>query len=1121
MPIQDERKISLKVPIIPELDPRATKKVIKDTTDLIKRLSAAKVDFKELGRLSNANIKQINDMSKAAGVFASRLTKGAKESFSKIQELGQELEEAFKGADALNKLAKTARTKAAKSDIEKRQIIQSRLISGLNKQISVAQSQFSKYGNEMTKVQRSQQRYHKNIEQMSKFSGKDMRDGLKAGLRQMFSGGKGAGLSGAGGIVTSLGRGAAGAVSRKNLSGAAAGGQGGANSMLAMRSISMAAGSLAGIAVVMGTLIKLIQMASEHQAKLNKTMIDGMGTANDFTKSTESYGSAISDVRNAAIDSTRALLGFGVNSEMALKTINSFAKEATGSIVQTRNELVKMGGGDIQKGMTLFSKSAIAYGKALGMEMTEVGSMMGNFVGELGYSTTTVTSLMSDIVSTAATSGMPVYKFMDIFRQTIPHVELFSNRMEELAGTIKLLSKSMSPEQVKEFMGAWSQGLKYDSFSSRLKKTLVGGVGQTNALLQKGFAERASVMASQLGDDLGGEFQAAFKSGDMKKAYGVIASAKSRGVGNPALFGQMTQLMQSEQARRTGGALGTATAAKGASMMEQVRMAKLQQKTITGTNVGISGIDEHVMEQLGYSPQQIASLNAFDATMQENKTTLKTYGATTSKSINDALVKIIARSKGIDESQVTREDMSKATEDQISAASELSVKQEKTELTALDLAAKQYTETTSVSDILQNVIAYWLEKIFQFMQPIVDGINKMFGWMSGSDKQREASKSITAWQANIDSMGGSKDFKAQMGLASKALQSDVSAGKTGRELGQSIGKTMDYVDPKRIASSTDIQDYLRGRAKATGATGMEVHELSNAVTDAMAAGDMGKAFGALADFGGDDQGEMLEFAKLLATKYGVSDAAAGADPGRRSGTSAVAQVGGVSDLNKAEGREVTDTQNVEALGVLTGANRGDAAGSTPLTDSIESGVANEGVEAHLADQTKQAEDQNKNLAKLDKKMATGVRVDASDKTQKVINTATLDAFRIALTEFAIHNARMQASPEYAQSFLDADKGIVGTGKTLGALATTEGTTSDDVFSTLGTKHDGGPVSANGAYRLLKGEHVLSQRAMSNIASGASSVSPVHAEVHLHGTNIGPMQAQRLVESALGNVLRRH
>src|SRR5690606_983011 len=159
-------------------------------------------------------------------------------------------------------------------------------------------------------------------------------------------------------------------------------------------------------------------------------------------------------------------------SEGALKVINKFAKESTGSLIQTRNELIKLGDGDIQAGVTKLARNALAYGKALGMEIDQVGSMMGNFVGEVGYGAQNVQGIMGDIVSAASTSNMPVHKFMDIFRQTIPHLELFTNRIEELAGTIKLLSKNMSPEQVKQFMSAWSGGLGKDDFKSRLKKTL-------------------------------------------------------------------------------------------------------------------------------------------------------------------------------------------------------------------------------------------------------------------------------------------------------------------------------------------------------------------------------------------------------------------------------------------------------------------------------------------------------------------------------------------------------------------------------------------------------------------------------------------------------------------------
>lgn len=1124
MPTSDERKVSLKMMMTPVFDEKAGKKAIRDATELHKRLSAMKVDFKEVSRQSSNNIKQINDMAKAANIFSSRLSKGAQASYKHIQTLGKELEDATKEAEILQKMYKSARTKGAKSNIEKLQNAQAQRISSLNKQIDSTRSGFQKYGDELKRVQKTQQGYHRKIEQLSKFSGKDMRDGLMKGMQQMFS--KGGGASGMGTVLKSLGKGAGGAVARKNLAGAGAGGAGGADSMMAMRGVAMAAGGLAAVAVSIGALVKLISMASDHQSKLNKTMLDGLGTANDFVGSTDRYSKAISDVRNASIDSARALLEFGARSEDALRTINAFAKESTGSVIAMRNEMVRLGDGDIKKGMTSFTKSSIAYGKALGIEMDQVGSMMGSFVGDVGYATSNVQGLMSEIVATAATSSMPIHKFMDIFRQTVPHLELFTNRIEELASVVKVLSKSMAPDQVKEFMNAWSQGFKLDSFQSRLKKTLVAGVGKTNNILAKGFASRADVMAGQLGGELANEFQAAFKSGNMGGVFDVITKAKSQGIDNPALFGQMTRLMQSEMSRRKGGALNTATALKGASMAEQLKLFKAQRATITGGGGFVTGIDEHVMEKLGYDQKQIEAMNNYTAVVGEQMSALQTYGATTSKSMNEALRKTIATKKGIGVEEVTREDMAKATEDQIMAATELSLKDQKVSLTAEDLAARQVRETTSLGDKLDNVIAFWLEKVFQALQPMISYLDKLYSWLTGSEETRDSAKAVRSWQDSIEGSGYSKDVKSQLGMVSGALARDLDAGVTGEALGQGVGSKMSYLSGsfKNDRDLQGIDQYLSGRAMATGEGAIDAQLFSNEIKDALKAGDMGKAFGKLSELGSDDAFEMQEFAKLLVSKFGVSPeaaaAAAEAEAQRRPGTQAIKNVVDKKDFEDQE--MARDAFNAAGLGRLDGKGTGGTLGGAEMTfaDDIIQGGANEKMEDSLQTQNDLSKEQGKTLGKLDRKMATGIRVDASDKTERVINTATLEAFRTALTEYAIHEMRMATNSEYAQSFADPDRGIVGSGGTLGDLAGFD-PTQEGVMTALGTKHSGGPVDSNGMYRLLKGEHVLSQRAVANLTSGGGGTKSVHAEVHLHGTNIGPAEAQRLVESAVGNIMRRH
>lgn len=1118
MPINDEKKVSLRMLMTPEFDERAAKKAIRDAEALHKKLSSMKVDFKDVSRHSSNTIKQIKDMAKAADIFSSRLSQGAQSSYKHLKNLGHELETATKEAEHLQKMYKAARTKGAKSSIEKLQVAQSQKINNLNRQIDSARMGFQKYGEELRKVQKRQQGYHKTIENLSKFSGKDVKDGLVRGVQQMFS--RGGGASGISTILKTIGKGAAGGAARRNLATAAGGGAAGAEAMLSMRSIAMAAGGMAALAGSIGILIKLIQMASDHQAKLNKTLLEGTGTANDFINSADSYTRAISDIRNASQDSAAALLEFGVRSENAIKTINSFAKESTGSIIAMRNELLRLGDGDIKKGVTSFSKSAIAYGKALGMEMDQIGHDMGHFVGEVGYGAQNVQSLMSEIVATASTSSMPVGKFMDIFRQTIPHLELFTNRIEELASVIKVLSKSMSPDQVKEFMSSWNQSLKFDSFQSRLKKTLVAGVGRTNNILAKGFASRADVMAAQLGGDLGSQFLRSFKSGDMGGVYDVITQAKSRGVDNPALFGQMTRLMQSEVSRRKGGALSTATALKGASMAEQLQMFKAQRATITGGHGFVSGIDEHVMEKLGYSQQQVEALNNYTAVVGEQIASLRTYGATTSKSMNDALRKMIAQQKGISPDEVTREDMSKATEEQIMAATELSLKDQKVALTAEDLAARQVRETTSIGEKLDNVIAFWLEKVFQALQPIIDLLNNLYSWITGNEDTRETVKAARSWQSALEKSGEGAGLKNQMAMVTNSLAKDLESGVTGEALGKSVGDQMSYLSGsfKNDRDLQGIDRYLTGRAMASGESAIDSQEFSNAVKDALKEGDMGKAFGKLAELDSNDAFEMQEFAKYLASKFGVSqtalDAAAGQASTRRAGTQAIKSVVDKKDFEEQE--MIRDAYNAAGLGRLNPSNAQDTLGGfdSSYAEDFVSGAANEGVEDRLDAQSDLSKKQNDNLVKLDKKMASGVKVDASDKTERVVNSATLDAFRTALTEYAIHETRMQTSPDYARAFEDYALGSGFGSLNLGTLAGQDAT-EDGVLAAQGVLLNG----EDSRITTSPSRGLVGTDSASNV--GVTPGSPVHAEVHIHGTNIGPMEAQRIVEHAVGNAMRRH
>jgi hypothetical protein len=575
------------------------------------------------------------------------------------------------------------------------------------------------------------------------------------------------------------------------------------------------AAPIAAAAIALVAFVKVLSIASETQTKLNKALIDGAGFAGDFSMSAAQYRDTIDDLRNAVQDSTRVMLKFGGTSELAAKTINAFARESTGSLAQTRAELYRLGTGDIQQGVVELTKASMAYGSALGIGTEEAGAMMGKFTSELGYSTQGSIDTLGNIVKAAAGANMPMTKFMNIFNQVIPDVELYQNRLEELTGTIRLLSKSMSPKDVKNFMEAFAQGFKGVDFRQRLKTVLVAGTGTVSKSLEADFKAKALALSKNFaeyaapGEDMGQRMMDVMKGGETAmSAFITEMRGRASAVGkdlSAAAVSDALKLASYEQTRRKGGALNLATAMRGGGLLSTYKILSKYGQTLTK---GFNGLSEHVMKQLGITEQQYDALRTTSLTLKQQRDELKRWGKTNSKTMNTALHETVRmRKKGMTEAEI-EEAMRNATDEELFTAAEMANTMKADKEQAFNLAEEQYNITSSIGDKLDNVISFLLEQILRVLNPLLDVVNNLFTWVVGGDKEKikktdDLTVQMQSWAKGQGEF--QKGYKATIQVVSDEIKKGLAAGKKGKDLAEAVGgsgvfdEALVNLDPKTIA----------------------------------------------------------------------------------------------------------------------------------------------------------------------------------------------------------------------------------------------------------------------------------------------------------------------------------
>lgn len=822
-------QISLKMLVQPEMDQKAASRAIKDAQSLHKKLSKLKVDWSDISKASGKSIKELRNITSAAENFSKSLSKGAQASFKEFAALGDQLEKAHDDAARLSDQLKRAKGVGAKKEAAAGLGAVQKQIAGLNKQIAQHKDANKGYKNELAGVIKSQRAYRVSLEKAASYTGKNMLGEIAAGLKR--------GGGGAGRVFGAVGKGVQSSLAKKALesgagrgaAGAAAAGGGGAGIAAAASALQKVIPILSGVAVAIGVVWQAVTAASDHQAKLNKALTEGTGTANDFVSNTENYRDVLNELRNSAINNAGAMLKFGVDSEQTLKIISAFSKESTGSLIKTRDTLASLGKGDVQRGMNEMARNAVSYGKALGMESTEVAGMMGKFVSETGYSAGLVEGAMGNIVKSAATANMPMTKFMDIFRRVLPDVELYQNRLEELTGTIKLLSKSMSPKDVQNFMDAFAKGFQGVDFKQRLKTVLITGTGFVSKTLDKDFSSKAQVMAQNFakyakpGENITKEFQKAYKGGE-KSMGDFLAKMQGRAAqqGEAIAGTQVSNAMKLasyEATRKKGGALNMTTAMRGAGMYGTYKiLGKLSQSFTKG----FDGLSEHVIKQLGISEQQYEALRTTSQTMQTYRSELSAAGMTSSESMNKSLREAIATRKGIkDDVGKKMIDLTEATEEDLFTASEMSNNAKDTAITAENLALEQTTATLSISEKLSNVIAFLLEKIFTAINDFVaTPLGKLVDWLMGGKSVQPMIEALNRQNEGIQASGYSAEVKSQYDLQTKAISSALKAGMTGKDLATSLGK-----DPAFKNLSKLKPEQILAKAKERGATDLQLSRI--------------------------------------------------------------------------------------------------------------------------------------------------------------------------------------------------------------------------------------------------------------------------------------------------------
>lgn len=1159
-----KEKIGVDMLVQPRLDPKAVSKLERDTTDLYKKLSKIKVTWNQVTKSSTESLGEIHKISTAASAFAGSLSDAAKSSFKELSKLGDKLEEAHNKAASLGKEIGKAKTPGARKSAATELGATKKTIIGLNKEVDTYRKTNHKYEGELEKTIKSQKKFQTGLDKMKEYTSMSFMKDIATSMKGVAGGGRHE--------IASAGSGIARALSKKYASNKikAAGGSDTPSGAKMAEGMASSITELAGAAAVLGVVVKFIAAASDHMADLNKSLLEGSTLAGDSAKSVSQYSTVLKSLRDTSIGLNTSWMKFGMTSKESLSALAVFSKETSGSLSQTQARLEAMGSGfsdPLKKGMQSFVIAAKVYGNALGMSMKDTAGIMGTLVNEIGVQSDNVQKIMGGIVHQAAASNIPVYKFMDMFREALPNLDLYINRIEELTGVMKLLGSAMSPKDIKQFIQAFSQGFDKMDFKQRLHIALVAGIGNTSKILEGSFQAAGKGLATAMGSKFGPQFEKAMKkSHPVKEVRKVMAAAMASGDVSSATIDSAQGLARSERGRRKGGATNIAYAMRGAGLMARLKILKLAADKYTHGN--IEGLGEEVAKKMaGINEAQYKGILHLEDAMGDYNDQLIAVGRTSNKSINENLKKILFSSGKIsDKSDSSMEKYMKNLAKTNHKSSESLVEQAATmhitsnsKKTAdiTDLTAKQVDATLGIGDKIDNVVGTLLEKLYWV-------INEMFGWLesdlwgwltkSGEKASKQEGKYLRGQDQQFKSIHGNDAAKMTMFSKIQATLKDLnnSGANTNDILGQSQNILMSarpdtIKDAARVGfKGDDASKFSKLMLKGAKRSPKESRKL-----DSMLKGMDPKILLTMLSFMGREESSRATGDIELGHKHTVRKLMTKKEVGAQNTAldqrtkflfsqlhGGKKKPGGVTTLTP-----VTITSEVaKKMATASGKPGPKPSLSSPegraLNQSQKNQVATEKsgefvsrtVDKHAKKQYKQSQQLYNGITSVAGILKEGIIFQPGflmGPYKSSIKDATFSSFQKALIGFAVLQAKMDEHPGFKKSMSDWGWQTMDSGVGLKKLSTVgkDDYTHMDKWLKKNApgRQMGGPVHDTGMYKLHKGEAVLDPMTYGTVKrglrDGGSGKNAVTVNIHA-APNWTPQQFENAVVNVMDRVNRR-
>ena len=263
--------------------------------------------------------------------------------------------------------------------------------------------------------------------------------------------------------------------------------------------------AFAAIAMGLAAVVKILIDADTQAKEFNKTLLDA-GVAG------ASLGDAYGGVGEALDKVTGAFAGLGNNAfnqmwgtsaKDHLEIIGAY--EGAGATMDEFKRGIT-GVADEQERYRKATEAALGYSKLLGISGKEMAETFSTYMEELGLSLSGVEKRFSAIVGVARESGFGVKRFFSMISQATSGMSLYNVRLEEAAGLLTSLGKTLGEKFGEDFFKNLTEGLRGESYTDSIKRNMLMGKDKSGRYIGANLGSKeARMSAGQLAKDLEGQ----------------------------------------------------------------------------------------------------------------------------------------------------------------------------------------------------------------------------------------------------------------------------------------------------------------------------------------------------------------------------------------------------------------------------------------------------------------------------------------------------------------------------------------------------------------------------------------------------------------------------------------